>query len=589
MTSSDQKSGQIYWFDNTNTSKRVLASLTTQAKWPASNGIGSSWPPVLAAGTLAHRTTEVGPQAGYWWYGLQNGVVSFSLDNNADACQSFFAAGMDQDGKLGVDHASTSCPSPNSTQSGLYLYARLPLKAPTLVLDNGARKRSDGTYEKSCLDYRFPPMYSGAIGDGAYWVQTNTSTPPQKVNCQMSKLVCVPSTCSSAGANCGEIFDGCGGKLKCGSCSAPYTCGGAGKANVCGCDGKWRVGSAESQGYSGVGADLKLDISGRPHMSHFNYSNKQLKYVYQDSVGIWRSEVALTLSNVSTSSSTGLGLDTKGGVHIAYYDGANLGAYIASKPKGGTWTKETIAAPQNYRNTGRYIQMGIDNTDTLHVVYYTSTSGTAGDLIYAAKQLGGTTWSKTTIEQSININHIGMFVEPAGHVHLSYGSYANTSASRAKYAVLKKGGTWSIEVIDGTITRAGSPSSVFVDGNGTIHVAFKASDSSNAGVYYSKKLPTGTWTTTRIDTNINSSDPSVAVDTKGTTHVVYRFPNQLTHLYLQSGATQWTKQTIDTSTNNNGYNTHIAVDATGGVHVQYRDSTYRDLRYALLPNCPLTP
>src|SRR6185436_6445055 len=46
---------------------------------------------------------------------------------------------------------------------------------------------------------------------------------------------CVPTTCDLERKNCGEISDGCGGMLKCGSCAVPNVCGGGGKMNVCGC------------------------------------------------------------------------------------------------------------------------------------------------------------------------------------------------------------------------------------------------------------------------------------------------------------------------------------------------------------------
>jgi len=45
---------------------------------------------------------------------------------------------------------------------------------------------------------------------------------------------CVPTTCAQQAAACGQIADGCGGTLTCGSCSAPATCGGGGVPNVCG-------------------------------------------------------------------------------------------------------------------------------------------------------------------------------------------------------------------------------------------------------------------------------------------------------------------------------------------------------------------
>jgi hypothetical protein len=48
---------------------------------------------------------------------------------------------------------------------------------------------------------------------------------------------CTPSTCASLGLNCGQAGDGCTGVLNCGTCTPPDTCGGGGVANVCGTGG----------------------------------------------------------------------------------------------------------------------------------------------------------------------------------------------------------------------------------------------------------------------------------------------------------------------------------------------------------------
>jgi hypothetical protein len=45
---------------------------------------------------------------------------------------------------------------------------------------------------------------------------------------------CTPQTCEQKGAFCGDISDGCGNTISCGQCQAPKTCG-AQKPNECGC------------------------------------------------------------------------------------------------------------------------------------------------------------------------------------------------------------------------------------------------------------------------------------------------------------------------------------------------------------------
>jgi hypothetical protein len=54
------------------------------------------------------------------------------------------------------------------------------------------------------------------------------------IHLTMASPTCVPTTCADLGADCGEVADGCGGTLTCGTCSAPETCGGGGTPNVCG-------------------------------------------------------------------------------------------------------------------------------------------------------------------------------------------------------------------------------------------------------------------------------------------------------------------------------------------------------------------
>jgi hypothetical protein len=65
-------------------------------------------------------------------------------------------------------------------------------------------------------------LLTAGVSRGSEWLSTlqQADTPP---------------LCQDQGKNCGEIDDGHGGKVNCGTCTPPDTCEGSGIPNVCGC------------------------------------------------------------------------------------------------------------------------------------------------------------------------------------------------------------------------------------------------------------------------------------------------------------------------------------------------------------------
>jgi hypothetical protein len=53
-------------------------------------------------------------------------------------------------------------------------------------------------------------------------------------SCLGGVCVCVPTTCAAHEWDCGNVPDGCGGTLSCGTCPAGLSCGGYGIPHVCG-------------------------------------------------------------------------------------------------------------------------------------------------------------------------------------------------------------------------------------------------------------------------------------------------------------------------------------------------------------------
>src|SRR5690348_7724671 len=56
--------------------------------------------------------------------------------------------------------------------------------------------------------------------------------PPSRVGNESA--ACSPYRCDTLGVNCGQLENGCGGTLDCGTCPSGEVCGGDGTPNVCG-------------------------------------------------------------------------------------------------------------------------------------------------------------------------------------------------------------------------------------------------------------------------------------------------------------------------------------------------------------------
>jgi hypothetical protein len=72
---------------------------------------------------------------------------------------------------------------------------------------------------------------AGGLGQDAGGAGQDASGPPP----------CQPATCAALGKDCGQVSNGCGGTLSCGTCPAGLTCGGNGAANVCGDGSGYRL------------------------------------------------------------------------------------------------------------------------------------------------------------------------------------------------------------------------------------------------------------------------------------------------------------------------------------------------------------
>jgi hypothetical protein len=93
-------------------------------------------------------------------------------------------------------------------------------------------------FAPSCTCARVPEIAFACEADGGCEVPGFRCDVSQQLCVQRVDAGCTRSTCASVGADCGNLSDGCGGTLSCGSCDGGQACGAGALPNRCApCDG----------------------------------------------------------------------------------------------------------------------------------------------------------------------------------------------------------------------------------------------------------------------------------------------------------------------------------------------------------------
>jgi hypothetical protein len=217
---------------------------------------------------------------------------------------------------------------------------------------------------------------------------------------------------------------------------------------------------------------LKADSGGRPHMSYYDATNKDLKYAYMDSSHAWHAAPVDSAGDVGKYSS--LVLDSGNWPHIAYYDETN-GALKYTFQDATGWHTMTLDDPAS-GSAGFGLSLAAtpngygvayvisDSTNTLkykscayllgNCAWYLSTSETVSTYVVATDQHG-------------EIAGVSLAVDAAGKPYISY----ETSVQRLAVAS-KTGSAWSSEIVDIGSFSNGMHSSLALDRYGKLHVSY---------------------------------------------------------------------------------------------------------------------
>ena len=357
-------------------------------------------------------------------------------------------------------------------------------------------------------------------------------------------------------------------------------------------------------GWTTGGEEITITGSGFLDMAYKNVTSDGEAYTW-----------TTTTANYVTSSGwdPSIGVDSNGTVHIV---SSNMDSddFWHSTYDGSTWTHLKIRDCDMCSNA----DLVIDSNDNVHIAYYHSISG-SGYLLYS--MYNGTSWTNNWSKSNVENDQVSIALDANDRPHISYSrdGYICNAALLSYY----DGTSWITVTLDDTTTYIGCDSSIAIDSNGFVHVAYR--HHGNMDMRIASNI-SGSWQRYTVDNGAGVGYHSaMAVDSSDELHLVYASNSAGNTAYFADGASgsAWTvsnqgtsrdtfsmyidqfdivhiseyngdsnlgysmvapgssrqSMTID-SVGNVGYGNDIVVDDNNMVHIAYYDSTNKNLKYA---------
>jgi hypothetical protein len=225
-------------------------------------------------------------------------------------------------------------------------------------------------------------------------------------------------------------------------------------------------------------------VTGNPTISYLHQSTYTYRYGILDA-GVFVSEPIEYIAHMGTlypSEGRFLthDLDSQGNPHLAYWtmhtNDSSSGLEYATRDSAGNWSYSTI----NESGMTWYSDLKVGSDDKPRVAYheqlpYSQETGFMGVVKYAEPTESG--WQSTLVDggtprEVVGADYVGwhpsLALDASNTPHISY---ADLGGQAIKYATLSSG-TWSTEIIDQGTYMIGLMSSLAIDQDGLIHVAY---------------------------------------------------------------------------------------------------------------------
>jgi hypothetical protein len=273
----------------------------------------------------------------------------------------------------------------------------------------------------------------------------------------------------------------------------------------------WNVQNTDFSG------QLVLDKNDNPHVCYTigkYYSADLYLYdiIYSSLSGSnWTKEVVA--SQLYPDGSPYLAFDLNGNPHITYMQGSASLMY-ASK-SGSGWSGQIVDA-----NAGGGCKLVFDSDNNPHIIYQSASDNMYG---FSVADWDGTAWN---FQKMVGENQgCSVAVDSNGNPHIFYAHYYSETWSYASW----DGTDWNVQTVASNSTYGVSYSSLAIDSQNKIHVAFWTYDNSfhimSDSGYLEYAIYIGSsWNIQQIDYQpTTSADLTLALDKTGKPHILYAY------------------------------------------------------------------
>ncbi len=361
---------------------------------------------------------------------------------------------------------------------------------------------------------------------------------------------------------------------------------------------QWSIQTVDSQGAVGFFSSLALDQSGNPRISYCaaqvgsSPSSSILKFASWNG-SCWDMETVDANQGVGLYDS--LMLDSNGHACISYYDGLN-GCLKYSHQANNSWNVQVVDNQGNTGNVGLNTCLALDSQNNPHIAYGDLKNR---DVKYA--YFNGSCWlSQAACPGGEIASAPSLALSPQGYPRISYcGGQDRELKDAAVDATLfptpvaitflslptQMPQPNGIYVVESSAANSGECSAIAVDANDTPHIAYidmyAPYGPSNIILRYASWTGKD-WSLQTVQNGIYGAVPSVAMDSQGSPHVVYR--NQSGTIDYSVGTTQsWNIVPVVSPSYLASFNS-LVLDSNGNVKMSLAETANESLQYVTYTN-----